>query len=223
MEKKYECCFMGDDDSINSIKSLDDLDEYKDCCASDDEPRPEPLKNLRKFYNKKYLFRKSLKCKMQESGENITVILMNPSFADEYGLDETLSNVKKFLEQIGGFSRFEVLNIFPIRMPKSGNVKELMKKYDHPAGNYQEKNKRYIIETLKCSKKVLLSWGDNYHKEAQWIFDYLDGKELYVYRLNKGKGIPTHFSPKVYNKVAEKKLIKVTPYQDEKGVWYLKA
>ncbi|MCD7740387.1 MAG: DUF1643 domain-containing protein [Candidatus Gastranaerophilales bacterium] len=208
MEKKYECCF------IEGAFIKEKSDKYKKCCAFEDKPTSEPFT---KFYDK-HLFRKSLKCKMQNQGENITVILMNPSYADEYGLDKTLCKVREFLEQTGKFSGFEVLNIFPVRTPDSDGLLKVMQKY----GNYQEENKRYIIETLKNSKKVLLAWGNDYHKDAQWIFDHLNGKELYVYYLNKG-GKPRHFAPQAYNRVAEKKLIKVTPYQNKKGMWHLKA
>lgn len=196
---------------------IDETDEhYKNYCQDCEG------QNLRKFRNKS-LFRLSLKCTINDkSKEKITVILMNPSFADEYGLDATLNNVKTFLSDLkkDNYSEFEVLNIFPIRTPNSKDLLPLLEKYDSQC-EYRNQNKKYIIEALNNSNKVLVAWGDKYHKEAQWIFEYLQEGKIYAYHLNKS-GSPTHFSPQAYNRVENKKLFPVKIIQKAGGKLYFK-
>ena len=194
--------------------TIDETDErYKNYCQNCEG------QNLRKFRNKS-LFRLSLKCTINDKGkEKITVILMNPSFADEYGLDATLNNVKTFLSDLkDNYSEFEVLNIFPIRTPNSKDLLPLLKKYDSKC-KYRKLNKEYIIEALKNSNKVLVAWGDKYHKEAQWIFEYLQEGKIYAYHLNKS-GSPTHFSPQAYNRVENKELFPVQIFRKTNNNYY---
>lgn len=196
---------------------IDETDEhYKNYCQDCEG------QNLRKFRNKS-LFRLSLKCIINDKGkEKITVILMNPSFADEYGLDATLNNVKTFLSDLkkDNYSEFEVLNIFPIRTPNSKDLLPLLEKYDSKR-QYRNQNEDYIKKTLNNSNKVLVAWGDKYHKEAQWIFEYLQEGKIYAYHLNKS-GSPTHFSPQAYNRVENKKLFPVKIIQKAGGKLYFK-
>lgn len=147
---------------------------------------------------------------------------MNPSFADEYGLDATLNNVKTFLSDLkkDNYSEFEVLNIFPIRTPNSKDLLPLLDDYDSKR-QYRNQNEDYIKKTLKNSNKVLVAWGDKYHKEAQWIFEYLQEGKIYAYHLNKS-GSPTHFSPQAYNRVENKKLFPVKIIQKAGGRLYFK-
>lgn len=205
-----ECKFIDD-------VTIDETDErYKNYCQDCEG------QNLRKFRNKS-LFRLSLKCIINDKGkEKITVILMNPSFADEYGLDATLNNVKTFLSGLkkDNYSEFEVLNIFPIRTPNSKDLLPLLEKYDSKR-QYRNQNEEHIIEALKNSNKVLVAWGDKYHKEAQWIFEYLQEGKIYAYHLNKS-GSPTHFSPQTYNRVENKKLFPVKIIQKAGGKLYFK-
>ena len=204
-----ECKFIDD-------VTIDETDErYKNYCQDCEG------QNLRKFRNKS-LFRLSLKCTINDKGkEKITVILMNPSFADEYGLDATLNNVKTFLSGLNdNYSEFEVLNIFPIRTPNSKDLLPLLDDYDSKR-QYRNQNEDYIKKTLKNSNKVLVAWGDKYHKEAQWIFEYLQEGKIYAYHLNKS-GSPTHFSPQAYNRVENKKLFPVKIIQKAGGRLYFK-
>lgn len=188
---KYPCEF--EEDVFINEKSAN----YKGRC--DFNNRPDDEKPYKKFYDK-HLFRYSLKCKIQEKGEPITVILMNPSYADECGLDSTLCNVKNFLKDQKIFSEFEVLNIFPIRTPDSSKLVELMKKYK----KYQKANDEYIKKALNKSKKVLIAWGSKYHSHAKWIFEILKNKEVYTYCAKNKNGSPKHFVPQVYNRATKK-------------------
>lgn len=182
--KKFEYIF--EEKLIIDEKSED----HKNKCNFNNRINKEPYKN---FYDK-HLFRYSLKCKTNKTGKSITVILMNPSYADEYGLDSTLCNVRKFLEKNTNFSEFEVLNVFPIRTPNSKNLPKLMNNYPE----IQEKNNQYIRKILSNSKDVLIAWGEKYHNKATWIFEFLKGKNVYTYSVNKD-GTPKHFAPQAYN------------------------
>jgi hypothetical protein len=201
--QKNECCF--------SEETMDGKPEYEKSIAKTSK-KGETYNG--KFYDKR-LHRFYLLHKFNDKGlKTITVILMNPSFADENGLDGTLNNVRKLLSEKYSnlYSAFEVLNVFPIRMPKSSELEQLMKKYDVD-GKYDKKNKEIIKQHFdKTDNDILLAWGSDYHENAQWIIEILKNKQnkLFVYYLND-KGSPRHFSPRNFNKIVneDKKLREV--------------
>ena len=168
------------------------------CCFSEEVFMDKKYELYEKFYDK-HLFRYSLKCSLGKKGKTIVVILMNPSFADEYHLDSTLCNVEKFLKEKTDYSEFCVLNIFPIRTPNSKDIKKKMEKYK----KYQEENNKYIINILKNSSDILVAWGSKYHSQAKWIFKFLKNKHVYAYNINKDDS-PRHFAPQAYNRSAKK-------------------
>ncbi len=84
-------------------------------------------------------------------------------------------------------------------MPNSSNLSKLIDKYNKDE-KQQENNKNYIIETLKSSNKILAAWGRKYHRKVQWLFEYLENKELYVYGINSDSS-PRHFAPQAYNRI----------------------
>ncbi len=192
MSKKYICKF----ESQYFIDESDLL--YKNNYDIDKRENKEPYK---KFHDK-HLFRYSLTCKIKDVGKYITVILMNPSYADEYGLDSTLCNVREFLIKNTDYSAFEVLNIFPIRTPNSKDVSNLMQKYQ----KIQTKNNDYVKSILTKSQDILVAWGGKYHNKTMWILDLLKNKNVYAYDINKD-GSPRHFAPQAYNR-AKKSLQK---------------
>lgn len=196
-EHPYTCKY------IENVFINEKSNEYKKYCAFGKTRSVYKENVIKKFYDK-HLFRKSLICKISDKGnKSIVVLLMNPSYADKNSLDSTLNNVSKYLEQ-RGYAKFEVLNIFPIRMPNSNNVDGLMEKYDKN-GDYQKENDEYIKSVLgnNKNKNILIAWGSKYHKHAQWVLKFLEvlkNKNLYVYKpLNKDYS-PSHFAPQVYNK-----------------------
>ena len=187
MDKKYLCCFE------EEVFINEKTQGYKNLCNFKNRPVDNEI--YTKFYDC-HLFRYLLNCKIEEKDKekSITVILLNPSFADEYGLDRTLFNVKKFLKEQTNYSEFNVLNIFPIRTPNSKNLTEKMRKYK----KLQEKNNEFIKKVISESNDVLIAWGSKYHKNAKWILDLLKDKAVYTYCINKD-GSPRHFSPQAYN------------------------
>lgn len=153
---------------------------------------------IKKFYDN-HKFRYSLEYELNKNGKkDIAVILMNPSYADEQHLDNTLYNVKTFLENIDKkkeFNKFIVLNLFPIRTPNSENLISRMKNYK----NQQIINDEKIAEILDSVQDVIVAWGKDYHflaTQKVW-FKKLKNANKYAYGINDD-GSPKHFSPYAY-------------------------
>ncbi len=176
-------------------------------------------KNILTAFYDKHLFRLSLSCKLGVEDNNkqeIIVILMNPSYADQHGLDATLNNVKSFLEEYNNknkskkqYGKFIVFNIFPIRMADSKCLHCINKKYSND--DIKEHNIKYIQSQIKNNTDILVAWGADYHndKETIEICERLkENKNMYAYNLNT-KGSPTHFAPQIFNKIKEKGLQRI--------------
>ena len=192
---KIQCEFDEDRELIINDNSY----EYANKCAFG--KRSKAKHYIKKFYDN-HKFRYALEYKLNENqGKTIAIILMNPSFADNNHLDNTLYNVKKFIENLdknNEYSKFIVLNIFPIRTPNSDRLIETMDNYKLQ----QEKNDNTIFSTLSEVKDVIVAWGGNYHKVAknkEW-FKKLKSKSIakYAYGINQD-GTPKHFSPYAYD------------------------
>ena len=226
-DKKIICEFIGDEDISN-------YPEYKEKCLKDDQISKkinsknydnQDIRNntLTKFFDK-HLFRLVLTCELNnENNKTISIILMNPSYADYYGLDDTILNVKKFIEKINNknnpdfkYSSFDVLNVFPIRIANSNCLPDLLKKYDFNR-DYRNKNFEYIKTKIKQGCDYILAWGADYHKteEAQNILKELNNNKnvrILVYHLNSSKGregTPSHFTSRVYNKIKNNQGLKL--------------
>ena len=73
----------------------------------------------------RYFYYEQLEIKNKKSQQAI-IVMMNPAYADSEKPDSTIKNVKKFLENNKDFSSFEILNLYPIRMPKSQNLSSFL-------------------------------------------------------------------------------------------------
>ena len=191
----------------------------------DGKPRKKQIKNGNGFHKKFYdnsLYRFYLFHEFNDKKlETITVILMNPSFADETGLDGTLNNVKKLLSEKYSniYSSFEVLNLFPIRSPENSELKALLAQYD-PENKNQGINNEIIKNYLNKSKNVILAWGSDYHNDSKWLYPLLKDKKLYIFfKLNKDNS-PKHFSPRIFNdkNINDDEKILKEIYIDEKSM-----
>lgn len=175
-----------------------------DCIFSeetrDGNPRTKQIKEGHSFHKEFYdnsLCRYYLRHEFNsEKHKTITVIMRNPSYADETGLDATLNNLKNFLitNYSENFSAFEVLNLFPIRTSKSDDLENMLNTHDKQC-KHRKKNEEIIKDCINKSSHILLAWGSKYHKHAiRTIFPILKGKKLFVYGLNKD-GSPKLFIP----------------------------
>lgn len=139
-----------------------------------------------------------------------TIVMMNPAFADSEDTDNTIKNIENYLDNEkdailkhlpnihNKFGSFDIINLYPIRMPKSEKLNEFLEltkieteKYKQFVGNYlKESDKNHI---------VIAAWGgDKKDNElARKLFADLDIK-FYCYGLTKN-GYPKHFSSLAYN------------------------
>ena len=220
-DKYIKCKFMGEEDIRCCPEYIDKYLENDTTCNKDS--RTIKLRN----FNDRYMFRLSLECKLKDKKDKkdkiMTVILMNPSYANNNGLDDTLLHVKEFMEKVNQagnkdyqYSSFVVLNVFPIRTAKSECLLFLLNKYDTDK-KYCKYNLEYIKDKISAGGDFLLAWGANYHntEQTQTILKELKQHkkaQKFVYHLNKGKEkSPSHFTSQVYYKIRNEglKLIKV--------------
>lgn len=115
------------------------------------------------------------------------VIMMNPAFADSEESDDTIKNIKKYLgNENNKFGSFGIINLYPIRMPKSETEK------------YHEFIKSYLKENCK-DHIIIAAWGSDKEDNelACNLFKNLNIK-FYCYGLTK-EGYPKHFSSQSFN------------------------
>lgn len=198
--KKIYCIF----DETENLLIDSNAPKYNGKCAFNKVSKAKCF--VKKFYDN-HQFRYLLEYKLNEkAGKSIAIILMNPSFADNNYLDNTLYNVKTFIENIDKkqeFCKFIVLNIFPIRTPNHNNLYQIMKNNEQQ----QKINDDKIREVLGNINDVVIAWGKEYHKIAiqkDW-FKELKNKSIkkYAYGINYERinkcGTPKHFSPYAYS------------------------
>ncbi len=82
-----------------------------------------------------------------------SVILFNPSYADEYLYDYTSMKVINFLIKEKKYKGVYILNLYPIIKPKRKNVIKEFKLIN------QEQNDFYIKKAIKESKDIYIGWG----------------------------------------------------------------
>lgn len=150
-----------------------------------------------------------------------TIVMMNPAFADSEDPDNTIKNIKNYLNNEkdailkhlpnihNKFGSFDIINLYPIRMPKSKKLNEFLELTKTETKKYQKFVKDYLRKSDK-NHIVIAAWGgDKKDNElARELFAGLDIK-FYCYGLTKD-GYPKHFSPKSYNKF--NKFISPLPY-----------
>ena len=136
--------------------------------------------------------------------------MMNPAFADSVEPDGTIKNIEKYLNNENDailkhlpnihnkFGSFDIINLYPIRMPKSEKLNEFLELTKTETENYQQFVRDYLRESDK-NHIIIAAWGgDKKNNElAGKLFANLDIK-FYCYGLTKN-GCPKHFSSLAYN------------------------
>jgi len=184
-EQKYVCDWGPNDEDV----ILDGDSEYSKYVPD----KKSSGKYIQRFRDP-HKFRYSLKYELNKSGKkDIAIILMNPSYADEYHLDYTLNNVINFiktLDNMEDFRKLIILNIFPIRTSNRKDLVQRMNKYEQQ----QKYNDEKIEEILDSVQDVIVAWGKDYHYMATqkvW-FKKLETINKYAFDLND-YGTPKHF------------------------------
>lgn len=151
-----------------------------------------------------------------DSPLHATIVMMNPAFADSEKPDNTINNIEKYIkehnnkdlgesQQIGSF---DIVNLYPIRMPKSKKFKDFKKimkknpeKYQaiqNETQKYRNFVKKYIEENLE-NRIIIAAWGNDKqdNDDAKELFINTNTK-FYCYGLTT-EGYPKHFSSLSYN------------------------
>lgn len=128
--------------------------------------------------------------------------MINPAFADSDNDDQTIKNVKDYLYNYNDFGSFDIINLYPVRMPNPKLLRELNNKTKKEKEKYHEFVKKYLTE--KCDKQyknriIIASWGSDEqdNNKAKELFSDTNIK-FYCYGLTK-KGCPKHFGSQSYN------------------------
>ena len=145
-----------------------------------------------------------------DSTLHATIVMMNPAFADSVEPDNTIKNIENYLNNEkdailkhlpnihNEFGSFDIINLYPIRMPKSEKLNEFLELTKIETEKYQKFVKEYLSKIDK-NHIVIAAWGDDKkdNELARKLFADLDIK-FYCYGLTKN-GYPKHFSSLAYN------------------------
>lgn len=145
-----------------------------------------------------------------DSTLHATIVMMNPAFADSVEPDNTIKNIEKYLNNEkdailkhlpnihNEFGSFDIINLYPVRMPKSEKLNEFLELTKIETEKYQKFVKEYLSKIDK-NHIVIAAWGDDKkdNELARKLFADLDIK-FYCYGLTKN-GYPKHFSSLAYN------------------------
>lgn len=183
-----------------------------------DNTENEDLKKLYKNYCKKienmkernvyrYYYYKKLD---NNFSKHITIIMMNPAFADSEEPDDTIKNIEEYLNNgHNEFGSYDIINLYPIRMPKSAKLDEFLKQTKAGTEKYQNFVEEYL--NIKNDNNIIVAaWGSNKkdNKVAKNLFTELNIK-FYCYGLTKDR-YPKHFGSLAYNNF--NKFIRPLPY-----------
>lgn len=116
-----------------------------------------------------------------------TFILLNPSTADAFKLDPTVTRAYKFAKRLG-YGELVILNVFAIR----GSNPKIILSDENPIG---ELNNKYIKNYIKKSDIIILGWGNygKYYNRSEYILNLLKmhKNNVFVIDINKN-GEPKH-------------------------------
>lgn len=137
--------------------------------------------------------------------------MLNPSNADQFKPDKTVTNIKKITIE-NGYNAFAIVNLFSYR---TGSPKKLIDKFSKK--DYLN-DKNWETLSNKLNGNVVLAWSSNaksicnkfekdYYNEV--LKKLIDNKcSLYVYDLNKDN-TPRHPGPLSFNRVKNIKLKRI--------------
>lgn len=191
---------------LKNINKKDESEKRKGFLVYSNETwKYEELKEIytNSFFNKikeKNKYRYFYYEKINDSnGEHAVIIMLNPAFADSEKPDSTIKNVKNFLTHATtkdnkNFSSFSIVNLYPIRLPKSDKLSEFKSNFETITSNYNQQLSGY----LSSKNYVIAAWGSK--KDDNDFASKLFNKDsLYCYEKTVD-GYPRHFSPLSYNR-----------------------
>jgi hypothetical protein len=187
---------------VYSSEKIDDNENIKEYYASYDK--------IEERYTYRYYYYEKFE-NSDSSSKHATIVMMNPAFANSQKPDSTIKNIKKYLcDVLKGFGSFDIVNLYPIRMPKSVclddllkvllKVKQVEKKADKKADKYQKFVESYLTKlSTNYNNIIIAAWGSK-NRDNVVAKDLLkDSKiKLHCYGLTKNH-FPRHFASQSYN------------------------
>lgn len=142
-----------------------------------------------------------------------TIIMMNPAFADSEASDDTISNIESFIREYNKtcdsekkkFGSFDIVNLFPVRMPKSAKLNKLLDATKSKTPKYQKFVESYLKETCK-NHIIIAAWGSKYHHKGKELFGNINEIKFKCYAINASSQSPKHFGSMAFNRVKSREL-----------------
>ena len=161
------------------------------------------VKNINAVFSEDKIYRYTLEmeyCDRKNYKNTMTVILKNPSSADEKKADNTIRRVEKYVyEKFHDVRYLNILNIFAYRATDAKDVNNALMTYglDYVVGL---ENNKYIKSLVKESDYVIKAWGGNsginkklYNRRINQVNDILveitEKQNILIYRVDgNGRG-----------------------------------
>jgi hypothetical protein len=124
----------------------------------------------------------------QDHNEHLSVILKNPSSADEFKADNTIRKVEAYVHKhFPRVKRLSILNMFAIRATDVKEVNQLLREHGKSYITGPENNKQ-IARIFSQSDHIICAWGNNNGIQPGAYFERVEE----VSRLVKNSGKPAH-------------------------------
>lgn len=128
----------------------------------------------------------------------LTIVMKNPSSADEKAADKTIRNVQTYVyKHFKDVLTVNILNLFSIRATDAKEVDCLYKQNDEDYVNGSQ-NDKYIKQSIKEADYIIIAWGGRssinrklYDKRIDTVKSFIkNNKEgnTKIYRVNTEKG-----------------------------------
>lgn len=135
------------------------------------------------IFSKDRKYRYSIERVWDSTRKSVVFICLNPSTADEYEEDQTLTRCINFSRD-WGYGSVEVVNLFAFKATDPTDLKSSL----HPVGT---ENDRYIEEAVEGADLVVAAWGEHgkyrrRNREVLYLIRKLD-KEIYCLEVLKCK------------------------------------
>lgn len=134
-------------------------------------------------------------CSTQE--KIATVILKNPSKADEKNSDQTINTVLEYMYAFQ-YSRVYIVNLIPVYATNSSLADRKLWHNSYII----KKNNKYIFSAICIADKVFVGWGGSltpdpllFREQIEYVSECLsklDNKKMYCYLINKSNKQPRH-------------------------------
>jgi hypothetical protein len=126
-------------------------------------------------------YRFYLQRKWNEEDGTACVVLLNPSTASATDRDHTITKLSRAMYMLG-FGELEVVNLFPVRSPYPGAIKEI----NDPLGQSHEIDNDEIIRKVSHNADgIFVAWGTNGVQYGDRIREVLDILPVQPYILGE--------------------------------------